>query len=76
MNPSSSSTTNWEAEANYAFPTVVHRPPNTTNVQLAEEILQTTPPTVIIQHSQANQAPKLSANNNEIYFYYHLLVFI
>ncbi len=61
INPSSN-TTNWEAEADYACPTVVHHPPNTKYVQLAEHVLQTTPATTIIQHPQSTTTTKLSMN--------------
>ena len=41
-------------------PAIVHRPPNTKQVQLAEHILQTTPPITIIQHPQPRVTTKLS----------------
>ncbi|CAF1002596.1 unnamed protein product [Rotaria sordida] len=59
INPSPN-TTNWEIEANYACPTIVHRPPNTKYIQLAEHVLQTTPPTTIIQHPQLITTTKLN----------------
>lgn len=59
INPASS-TKNWEIEANYACPTVVHRPPKTQYVELAEQVLQTTPPTTIIQYPQVVKSAKLS----------------
>ena len=64
VNPQSA-TANWQAEANYACPTVVHRPPNNKLVQFAEHILQTTAPTAIIQHPQPNATTHLSKNDNE-----------
>jgi hypothetical protein len=65
INPSSN-TTNWEAEANYACPTVVHQPPNTKYVQLAEQVLQTTPPTTIIQYPKSTTTTKLSTKTKTI----------
>jgi hypothetical protein len=65
INPSSN-TTNWEAEANYACPTVVHQPPKTKYVQLAEHVLQTTPPTTIIQHPKSITTTKLSTKAQKI----------
>lgn len=64
VNPSSN-TTNWEAEANYACSTIVHRPPSTKYVQMAEQLLQTTPPTTVIQHSPSitTTTTKLSTLN-------------
>ncbi|CAF2715309.1 unnamed protein product [Rotaria sp. Silwood2] len=59
INPSSN-TTNWEIEANYACPTIVHRPPNTKSIQLAEHVLQTTPSTTIIQHPRPITTTKLN----------------
>ncbi|CAF2510044.1 unnamed protein product [Rotaria sp. Silwood2] len=58
INPSSN-TTNWEIEANYACPTIVHRPPNTKSIQLAEHVLQTTPSTTIIQHPRPITTKKI-----------------
>ena len=39
---------------------MVHRPPDTTNVQLAEQVLQTTPPSTIIQHKNQFTKANLS----------------
>jgi hypothetical protein len=57
---SSSNTTKWEVEANYACPTIVHHPPTTKYVQIAEQVLQTTPPTTIIQYPPATTTTKLN----------------
>ncbi|CAF0815235.1 unnamed protein product [Adineta ricciae] len=57
---SSSDTANWEVEAGSNCPTVVHRPPDTNNVQLAEQLLQTTPPSSIIQHKKQFTKANLS----------------
>jgi len=64
INPSSD-TTNWEIEANNICPTIVHRPPNTKYVQLAEHVLQTTPPTTIIQYPQQTITTKLSTKQKK-----------
>ena len=39
---------------------MVHRPPDTNNVQLAEQVLQTTPPSTIIQHKKQFTKANLS----------------
>lgn len=59
LNPAST-VTNWESQANYSCPTIVHRPPNTEYIQLAEQILQSTPPITIIQHPPVSATAKLS----------------
>ncbi|CAF1088653.1 unnamed protein product [Adineta ricciae] len=59
---SSCDTDNWEVEAGNNCPTVVHRPPDTNNVQLAEQVLQTTPPSSIIQHKK--QFTKANLNHD------------
>lgn len=51
-----SSTINWEHQANYAFPPLVHRPPRSETVQFAEEILQRTPPFAIIEHASPSSS--------------------
>ncbi|CAF1142129.1 unnamed protein product [Adineta steineri] len=63
---SSSDTTNWEIEANYNCPTIVHRPPDTKYIRLAEHILQTTPPTTIIQYPQSKITTKLNHDLQEL----------
>jgi hypothetical protein len=65
INPSSDAI-NWEAEANYACPTVVHHPPNTKYIQLAEHVLQTTPPTTIIQHPPPITTTKLNRDLQQL----------
>ncbi|UJR26240.1 hypothetical protein I4U23_007581 [Adineta vaga] len=57
---SSSDTANWEIEADYNCPTIVHRNPNTKYVQLAEHVLQITPPSSIIQHQPSLTKAKLN----------------
>lgn len=62
-----SNTINWEAEANYACPTVVHHPPNTNYVQIAEDLLQTTSPTTILQHSQSTTTTTSRLSMNRLH---------
>ncbi|CAF4482693.1 unnamed protein product [Rotaria socialis] len=61
INPSST-TTNWEMEANYTYPTVVHRPPNTKYIQVAEQVLQTTLPITMIQYPQPITTTRLNSD--------------
>ena len=59
LNPVST-VTNWETQANYSCPPVVHRPLNTDHIHSAERILQSTAPITIIQHPPVLTTTKLS----------------
>ncbi|CAF4306264.1 unnamed protein product, partial [Rotaria magnacalcarata] len=53
-------------EANYTCPTVVHRPPNTKYIQVAEQVLQTTSPIAMIQYPQPITSTKLNSDLQQL----------
>jgi len=66
---------NWEVEANYVCPTIVHHPPNNKYVQLAEHVLQTTPPSTILQYPHPITITKLSTNPKQMFIKEFLFFF-